>query len=185
MILYVVVDYIGETETGFSARYVVGHTTIWYYAMIFKAQNHAYSIDILEGESEDEIRTLSREHYGYDIIGDDGNELRLWSNHNDSMHIISTEELVYTTIADLDVYTHALTDFISSYFVSEVIAPYFKENTFQTLLRHVFTNYIKSACIWLSEGSGELEDSPIDLIQGLVNQGYVTTIDELGDDIVR
>lgn len=185
MIIYAAVNYIGETDTGFSARYVAGFTTNYYYASIFKLQNPDCVIDILEGDTLDDIRAISIENYGYDLIGDETSELKLWTTENGVTSVITTEELVYTTIGDLDVYSQAVNEFINSYLVLEHLVPYFKDDTFKNLLRHVFTGYITDVCRWLYVGSGELEDSPIDLIQGLINQKYMTPIDELGDDVVR
>ena len=184
MMLYVIIDYVGEYSTGFKARRVVGYTFNKYYANLFILQYSDYHVDVINGITKDDIDNELLNHYGYIVTGDDDLKLIMVPTIYGKT-AITTKELMYTTISELDVYIKSVSDFITGYFILEYISPYLKDERIQLIFRHIFTSYIQTICKWLYEGSGEIEESPIGMIQALIYENYLTPIEELGDVILN
>ena len=184
MILYVIIDYIGETETGFTARHIIGHTFNDHHARLFMMQNPQYHVDAVECNTIAELEDELIQQYGFIVTEDEESELIMFTT-NHGKTVITTKETVYNTVSELDVYSRSMIDSIESYFIMEYLIPYMKDEKMQPILRHIFTRYIKPTCNWLYDGTGEIEESPIDMIQALIYQGYLTTIEELGDEVLN
>ena len=181
--IYVAVEYIEETETGFAARYVAGYTRNEYYARLFLLDSNSndLKIDVFEGETYSELEEYCLEIYGYRLFSDVLDEIQLF-RINDGREVVTTLNTIYNSMAELDTYSEAVSSFVESFFVLQNLFHYMKDDMFESLFKHIFTSYIERAVDWLYDGTGELDDSPIDIVQGLVNLGYFPTIDEIGDN---
>lgn len=186
--IYVVISYFKNIDGAFSIKRIDGYTFILRTAELYiNTHDGMFDILVYEGITNEEIFEQIYYEYGYDINTDVELFIKIWPSKDGSYHIAETTEAIEELLSEVGIVDGMISTAIESYVKMLTIASYMKDNNFGIILNYITSTALTTLSKWIDECEMRgyylgINHFPLDLVNALVINGYMTPIESIKGD---
>lgn len=189
--LYLIICYIQDSTGTMKVRTVQGFTYILRTAQLYVDTHPNLYCEILvfEGINSLDIQKSIFDEFGFDIRHNDEFMIKVWSSKDGTYHIVDSYYEIENLLYEVGLVDELIKSGVQTYIKMSTLSPYMKDINFKFMIDYIINISLRKVFKHITDDSWyqydmtqTIENYPLDLVNALVINGYMTAIEQLQGD---